>query len=94
MLAGPYHPAFGHLVHGEIVRDAICDALARAPGVSETLTISVHPTMVSRVQGLNKRNLRYFQESFGIHAISLVQDDTLTPDRLTVDGRLVQLAAG
>jgi histone acetyltransferase (RNA polymerase elongator complex component) len=28
-IAGPYHPAFGHLVHGEIVLDAISSALDR-----------------------------------------------------------------
>jgi histone acetyltransferase (RNA polymerase elongator complex component) len=54
-IAGPYHPAFGHLVHGEIVLDAISSALGGMENRPDPLTITAHPTMVSRVQGLNKK---------------------------------------
>lgn len=91
MLAGPYHPAFGHLVHGEIVRDAICRVLDDAAAPPAPLCIATHPTMVSRVQGLNKRNVRYFRNHYGIRDITIVQDATLTPDSLIVNDHQVPL---
>lgn len=84
LLAGPYHPAFGHLVHGEIVLDAIRRALDGMDSAFNKLTIGVHPTMLSRVQGLNKRNLDYLRQSYGFTEIVLIQDETITPNRLMI----------
>lgn len=88
-LAGPYHPAFGHLVHGQIVRDTICHALAGMKATPQTLTIGAHPSMVSRVQGLNKRNLHYLQKHHGFKRISIIQDETINPDQLMVGDQLI-----
>jgi hypothetical protein len=44
-------------VHGEIVFDAISSALGRMENRPDPLTITTHPSMVSRVQGLNKQNI-------------------------------------
>ena len=85
LLAGPYHPAFGHLVHGEIVLDAIRTALVGMDILPNKLSIRIHPTMVSRVQGLNKRNLYYLRQCHGFKEISLVQDDKINPNQLMVD---------
>lgn len=83
-LAGPYHPAFGHLVHGQIVLDAICRALADMKAFPHRLTIGTHPSMISRVQGLNKRNLHYLQKHHGFKKISIIQDENIKPDQLIV----------
>ena len=91
MLAGPYHPAFGHLVHGEIARDAICGSLDSIANRSEKLTLTAHPAMVSRVQGLNKRNIHYFRQHYGIRDVILRQDDTLASDQLIVNDRQIPL---
>ena len=82
ILAGPYHPAFGHLVHGEIVLDAIRSTLADMPSIPGTLSIGVHPTMVSRVQGLNKKNIVDLQQRFSLESIAIVQDERLAPNQL------------
>ena len=87
LLAGPYHPAFGHLVHGEIVLDAIRAVLADMKDVPRKLAIGVHPTMVSRVQGLNKRNLDYLRKNHGVETIAIVQDEKMMPNQLMVDDR-------
>ncbi len=63
-IAGPYHPAFGHLVHGEIALDAISCVLGRMEKQPDPLTISVHPSMVSRVQGLHKQNICRLKTAF------------------------------
>lgn len=91
ILAGPYHPAFGHLVHGKIVLDAIEDALKNMKAIPRKLTIGVHPTMVSRVQGLNKVNIKHIRRQFGLHAVSIFQDDSLASNRLMLGDQEISL---
>jgi histone acetyltransferase (RNA polymerase elongator complex component) len=90
LLAGPYHPAFGHLVHGEIALDAIESALKESapPG---RITITAHPAMVSRVQGLNKRNLHRLQQRHRPQAVTIAQDENLPRHRLLVGDRPITL---
>jgi hypothetical protein len=90
-IAGPYHPAFGHLVHGEIVLNAISSALDRMEKPPDPLTISVHPSMVSRVQGLHKQNLGRLKKTFDLEKIVLHQDGCLAKDHLLVAGQHVTL---
>ena len=90
-IAGPYHPAFGHLVHGEIALDAISCVLARIEKQPDPLTISVHPGMVSRVQGLHKQNIRRLKAAFDLKSIILRQDERLAKDHLMVAGQHVSL---
>jgi histone acetyltransferase (RNA polymerase elongator complex component) len=90
-IAGPHHPAFGHLVHGEIVLDAIAAALERMKKLPDPLTISVHPRLVSRVQGLNKRNIDCLKRAFDLKKIVLFQDECLGKAHLMVAGHQVTL---
>ena len=83
-VAGPYHPAFGHLVHSEIVLDAISSALDRMEKRPDPLTISVHPSMVSRVQGLHKQNIIRLKSAFDLKKIVLHQDGCLSKGHLVV----------
>lgn len=85
-IAGPYHPAFGHMVHGEMVLDAISSALDRMEKPPDPLTISVHPCMVSRVQGLRKQNIYRLKRSFALKKIILIQDTHIAKDHLLVAG--------
>lgn len=92
LVAGPYHPAFGHQVYAEIVFDAISTAIAKmVPPLPDPLVIEAHPRMISRVQGLNKRNLSILKQMFAIGAIHLIQDDRLAKDRFMVAGAPVAL---
>lgn len=92
LLAGPYHPALGHLVHGEIALDAIRCALAEMDSLPGQLTIGVHPTMLSRVQGLNKRNIRYLRQHYPLKEITIVQDGTIDPSQLMLGHRSITVA--
>jgi histone acetyltransferase (RNA polymerase elongator complex component) len=83
-IAGPYHPAFGHLVHAAMVLDAISSALEGLEKLPDTLTITAHPSMVSRVQGLNKQNISRLKHAFDLNRITLHQDASLAKDRLIV----------
>ena len=90
-IAGPHHPAFGHLVHGEIVLDAISAALDRMEKRPDTLTITAHPSMVSRVQGLKKQNVCYLKSAFDLKKIALLQDGRLGKAHLMVADQRVAL---
>jgi histone acetyltransferase (RNA polymerase elongator complex component) len=90
-IAGPHHPAFGHLVHGEIVFDAISSTLHRMEKRPDPLTITAHPTMVSRVQGLNKQNIRRWQSAFDLKKIILHQDGDMEKNHLMVADHHVAL---
>ncbi len=90
-IAGPYHPAFGHLVHGEIVLDAITSALDKMEKRPESLTIISHPSMVSRIQGLNKQNIRHLKKAFDLKKIALLQDANIEKEHLMVANRQITL---
>ena len=49
VLAGPHHPAFGHLVHCEIFRDMAVSAIESANSIKESLTILVNPRSISKM---------------------------------------------
>lgn len=91
LIAGPYHPAFGHLVHGEIALDAIASALRGMERLPDPLPIATHPTMISRVQGLNKQNIRRLKSAFDLKKIVLHQDQYLARDLLMVANQAVTL---
>ncbi|WP_300456479.1 radical SAM protein [Desulfobacula sp.] len=66
VLAGPWHPAFGHLVFSAMVYDRACRKIEVYPDhlKARGLTLTVHPKSESRLRGdkntnLKKLNLRY-----------------------------------
>lgn len=91
LIAGPYHPAFGHLVHSEIVFDAISSSLREMASIPEALAVHTHPRTVSRVQGLNRQNVSRLKKAFGLKHIRLVQDEDLEPHHMKVAGKAVVL---
>ncbi len=82
VLAGPWHPAFGHLVFSALMFEKVCEQIDRleAPG---KVALTVHPRSISRLQGDRKMNLakigcRYPERTFFIQT-----SDSLSPDQVT-----------
>jgi histone acetyltransferase (RNA polymerase elongator complex component) len=84
VLAGPYHPAFGHLVHSEIFLDMALSAIESATCLRETLTIFVHPRSISKMRGLKNANIKRLKEQFHFHSIVIVPDSSLAAEELMV----------
>jgi histone acetyltransferase (RNA polymerase elongator complex component) len=84
VLAGPYHPAFGHLVHSEIFLDMALSAIELANDIKETLTIFVNPRSISKMRGLHNSNIKRLKEQFHFHSIAVVPDSSLTAEELRV----------
>ena len=51
ILDGPYHPAFGHLVHSKIYLDAALAALKSSERDKSRIRIYVHPHSISKMRG-------------------------------------------
>ena len=87
ILAGPYHPAFGHLVYSEIFLDRVRKALGSDDWNGQTIQISVHPHNVSRMQGLNNENITKLNQLFGPGSIHIRPDPNMTKNDLMINGR-------
>ena len=87
ILAGPYHPAFGHLVYSEVLLDMVIDQIESSALEAGSITIRTHPGSVSHLRGLRNRNIEILKKKFGFETVTVRPDDTLTQDQLKV-GRL------
>jgi histone acetyltransferase (RNA polymerase elongator complex component) len=79
LLAGPFHPAFGHLVIAEIYRDRVIELLTAGGRAMDTLTLRVHPKRISAVRGLKNETIHDLKNRFHIRRID-VAGDPLMPD--------------
>lgn len=86
VLAGPYHPAFGHLVMSSIFLDNASALLKTAPH-GRTATFSVNPHSFSKLQGLRKQNIITLKNRFSLESIHIQTDKTLPTDELRLIDR-------
>ncbi len=84
ILAGPYHPSFGHLVHSEIFLDLATAALESENTLNGKILIKVHPRSISKMRGLKNRNINILKSRFQIQTLQVVPDLSLAEDRLVV----------
>lgn len=63
-LGGYYHPAFRELCESEIYKSRIEAEIARLG--ARDVTLSVHPSCVSKAVGQKRSNLRYFYDTYKI----------------------------
>ncbi len=84
VLAGPYHPAFGHLVHAALFLKKARQALQACRLRRDRVTLSVHPKNISRLRGLKNANIITLANDFDIAAVDVVGDAALAPNELQV----------
>jgi len=87
ILAGPYHPAFGHLVYSEILLDMAVAQIESSVLNTDSISIRANPGDVSKLRGLRNRNIEILKSKFGFESIAVIPDDALAQDQLKV-GRL------
>jgi histone acetyltransferase (RNA polymerase elongator complex component) len=83
ILAGPYHPAFGHLVYSEIFLDNIIGVLKAEPNLPEEIIIRVNPKSVSKLRGLKNSNIDKIKSLFGIKSVHIISDFALPVNAVT-----------
>ncbi|MBW1892475.1 MAG: radical SAM protein [Deltaproteobacteria bacterium] len=84
VLAGPYHPAFGHLVLSSLFLDMAKAELKNRKDIHEHAVIKVHPRNISRMQGLNKSNIPILKKEFNLNALEIIGDSNLTEENLCI----------
>ena len=84
VLAGPYHPAFGHMVHSEIFLDMAVSAIESARSLKETLSIFVNPRSISKMRGLNNSNIKRLQSRFQLASLAVKTDVSIPEDSLMI----------
>lgn len=94
--AGPYHPAFGHLVMCAAFRNAVRGALDSFRPAGPTLRLHVHPQSISRMRGLNNATIGELQERFGFVRVAVCAEPALAPEDIGVGGleRVVSTITG
>ncbi|OGR26191.1 MAG: hypothetical protein A2277_19095 [Desulfobacterales bacterium RIFOXYA12_FULL_46_15] len=88
VLAGPWHPAFGHLVFSEMMYDTVCERIDRCPDLyrPETLVLTVHSRSVSRLRGEKNSNMKKLNIKYPGHEFITRTDDDLDMDDIEIHG--------
>ena len=84
VLAGPYHPAFGHLVYSEIALDMAVAQIESAALNRNSISIRVNSRNISKLRGLRNSNIEILKKKFNFKTITVRPDDTLAHDQIKV----------
>jgi histone acetyltransferase (RNA polymerase elongator complex component) len=85
ILAGPYHPSFGHLVHSQIFMDMAVAALKTKARPIPKAVFFIHPSSISKMKGLKNANIIQLKKEFQIDNIEWIADASLSTDMLQVE---------
>ncbi|MBT8366257.1 MAG: radical SAM protein [Deltaproteobacteria bacterium] len=88
VIAGPYHPAFGHLVYSEVFLNKVVKEIESATLITDSISIGVNPSNISKLRGLQNRNIKILKEKFGFESIEVRADYSLKEDQLNVSRHL------
>lgn len=84
VLAGPYHPAFGHLVHSRIFLDKIQEVMDSQTRGADRVSIQVHPRNVSRVRGLGNKNVDIIKSRGRVGSLRVIPNPVLGEDEVRI----------
>jgi histone acetyltransferase (RNA polymerase elongator complex component) len=87
ILAGPYHPAFGHLVHSEIFLDMAVSAAQSAEIGDNGIIIHVHPKNISKMRGIKNQNIRKLEARYHVKSVDIIPDATIAENRLVLKNK-------
>lgn len=84
VLAGPYHPAFGHLVHSKIFLDMATEII-KVKGISrDAVELRVHPRSISKMRGMTNNNVEALKRRFQLQSLKIIPDPSLGEDKLAL----------
>ncbi|MCK4389050.1 MAG: radical SAM protein [Desulfobacterales bacterium] len=84
VVAGPFHPAFGHLVHSSIFLDLAARELQMQERLSKRITLKVHPHDVSKLKGLKNHNMTELIQRFHLEKLQVLPDPAVPQNMLRV----------
>lgn len=93
VLAGPYHPAFGHLVYSALFLEAIAAAIDRSGLQGNPLVLKVNPRSESKLRGLNNQNLAVLKSRYDLTSLFIVADGQIAEQEISLNGRKIDITA-
>ena len=84
LLAGPFHPAFGHLVIAEIYRDKAIELLKSSGMALDAVTFFVNPKRISTMRGLKNENIHYLKKRFNVRHIDVSGDPLMIDHHISM----------
>jgi histone acetyltransferase (RNA polymerase elongator complex component) len=85
VLAGPVHPAFGHLVRSAVFREKAALLLGGLPKGAKA-ELRTHPSETCLVRGYKNENLALLARRFSLAEIRVTADSSLTRGRVAREG--------
>jgi histone acetyltransferase (RNA polymerase elongator complex component) len=85
IVAGPYHPAFGHLVLSAVFLEKAEHLLEQLDPGTEPAILRIHPRNESRLRGLQNSNIKWLQERFCFRKITILADSRLSMETVELD---------
>lgn len=80
--AGPYHPAFGHLVLSELFLDKASASIAAMKAPENRVTLAVHPGNIPKIRGFENQNIVILKKRFHIESLKITSDIALNKDQV------------
>lgn len=93
ILAGPWHPAFGHLVASRMFRNRMTAALDRRRFTGGVLAVRVHPRDISRMRGDRNENIRFWMDRYGLRHITVRADACIERNGFSIEPALKTLCS-
>lgn len=84
ILAGPFHPAFGHLVHAGLFLDKALKIIETQYPDAKNIQIQAHPRSVSKMRGDKNSNVKILKKKFRLDHIEVVSNERILEDGLRV----------
>jgi histone acetyltransferase (RNA polymerase elongator complex component) len=84
VVAGPFHPAFGHLVHSALFLDLATEALASEKDLSRKVALKVHPSDVPKLVGQKRENIRHLAARFHLDSLQVLPDKRVRENTVEV----------
>ncbi len=82
VVAGPWHPAFGHLVRSRMMYHQVCREIERlcTGGFQGHVLLKVHPNSVARLMGDRRENMGRLKERYPLIDFTVCQDESVPED--------------
>jgi histone acetyltransferase (RNA polymerase elongator complex component) len=80
VVAGPFHPAFGHMVYSEVFFDLLVREFERHETLPKNVTLLVFPGDVPKVIGQYKTNIKRLIKRFRLDTIRVMADVSIPKD--------------